>query len=153
MTIPAKPLKRKLVASLLAALLALTAAGQTVNESSAGAAAKRFAMALEGSNASLLGELLPGQGKVRLKLRRLGPEDGSFSARQVQTLLRDFFRQGSIESVSVERLDQETGTYALAQLHARGIDREGRPMELRLHLSFQSEDNRWTLREIRETPP
>ena len=126
---------------------------QSAETDDARKSAERFARALEGSNAGLIGAMLPEQGKIQLRLRRLGPEEGAFSGRQVESLFRDFFRQGVIRSAEVERIDQQTGSYALGRLRVHGVDAEGRKLDLRLHLGFQTENERWILREIRETPP
>ena len=129
------------------------AAGNPPTEEDARAAALRFGQALRRSNAAVLRPILPARGKIRLRIDRLGPEQGSFSPRQVETLLQGFLDRGSIESFDLVSVDHQPGIFALAHARARGTDREGRPIRVKLHLGFQPERDRWTLREIRETPP
>jgi len=156
--LPAEVHRVRAVSRILLSLACLAApAGVSAEPAAppgdAGNAADHFARALQGSNAGMIGAMLPDQGKIRLRLRRLGPEEGAFSGRQVESLFRDFFRGGIIRSAKVEGVDQQSGTYALGRVRATGVDAEGRPLDFRLHLGFQLENDRWALREIRETPP
>ena len=87
------------------------------------------------------------------RLLRFGPEEGSYSSEQVQALFKDFFRQGSVRSFELLRLQCASEQFALVHARAGLADRDGRPAEVDLHLTFQPEDGQWVLREIRETPP
>lgn len=134
------------VASLVSAPPAVAAP----DEAAAQAAGTRFGQALTRGDASLLGSLLPGRGKVKMVLTHLGPEKGHFSASQVQALLQDFLEQGQVRSFRVERIELAAEGYALVHGHAVLTDRQGRQGESRLHLGLQAEGERWVLREIRE---
>ena len=116
-------------------------------------AALRFGQALSQSDVAKLKPMLPSEGKVRVRLLRLGPEQGSFGAGQVEALLQDFLRQGTVPSFEVVRTEAADESYALVKTLARVVDREGRDADVYLHLTFQPEGGRWVLREIRETPP
>jgi hypothetical protein len=115
--------------------------------------AVRFGQALTLSDAAKLKPMLPGEGKVRVRLLRLGPEQGSFGARQVEALLQDFLRQGTVPSFEVVRTEAADESYALVKARARVVDRNGADADVYLHLTFQPEGGRWVLREIRESPP
>jgi hypothetical protein len=116
-------------------------------------AAIRFGQALSLADAAKLEPILPSEGKVRVRLLRLGPEQGSFGAGQVEALLQDFLRQGTVPSFEVVRTEAADETFALVKALARVVDREGTDADVYLHLTFQPEGGRWVLREIRETPP
>jgi hypothetical protein len=118
------------------------------------AAAREFARALTDADPSALKPLLPQRGKVKLRLDRLGPEQGAYSAGQVLALFDDFLQEGSVRSFKLaERCEGDGETYALIHGIAHVIDREGREAEVALNLTFIPEDGRWILREIRETLP
>lgn len=116
-------------------------------------AALRFGKALMAEDASALKAVLPRQGKVRVRLDCLGPENGSLSSEQLTALLGDFLRQGAVRSFRVVRTEVEDERFALVQSVAAAVDREGARRELHLDLTFQPEAGGWTLREIRESPP
>jgi hypothetical protein len=122
-------------------------------EQQAKVAALEFGRALTRADTSSMPSTLPSRGKVRLRLVRFGPEDGSYSAEQVQALFKEFLRHGSVRSFDLLRLQSASDQYALAHARARIVDRDGRPAEVDLHLTFQPEGGRWVLREIREAPP
>lgn len=123
----------------------------TTGEEDAREAAVRFGRALTLSDPSAMAPLLPERGKVHLNLTRLGPETGSFGSKQVEALFGDFLTQGSVRTFEVLRLECDGDAYAVVQGRARIVDRDGRTATVDLHLAFQPEDDRWVLREIRET--
>lgn len=114
--------------------------------------AERFGMALTSSRAAALRPLLPSRGKVRLCLERLGPEEGSFAAGQVEAVFADFLAAGSVRSFALASFDSDGRTAALAVASAEVIDRDGRPVKVGLRFSLEPEGNRWIIREVRETP-
>jgi len=116
-------------------------------------AAAQFGRALTESNPGLLKSVLPKYGKVRTHLVCFGPEQGSFSAGQVEALLRDFLRQGSVRSFELVRTEAAKESYAVVRGKADVIDRDGVQRKVHLNLTFQAEGNLWVLREIRETSP
>ena len=120
-------------------------------EEAARKSAKIFADALLSGDASLLRPILPGRGKVQLRLIRMGPEQGYFSARQVEALVRDFLAEGKVLSVELVRVEQDREGFALVHGKAKLTDRQGRPCQVELHLGLQPEGERWVLREILET--
>jgi len=147
---------RPLVATLLLSLVPLTAtlpAERQPGSGEAEAAARRFGRALIRGDASELRPLMPKRGKLRLLLVCLGPEEGSYSGSQVEALLKGFLRSGAVHRFEVERTEGEAGHLALIDGKASVTDRQGRAHEIELHLTFQPEDGRWVLREIRETGP
>lgn len=140
-----------LLVGLAAAFAAL--ADAPLGEPEARKAAVRFGQALMRDDSGSFESLLPRQGTVRVRLGCLGPEHGSFSAGQVEALLRDFLRHGAVRSFAIVRSEADDDRYALVHGAADVIDRDGAPHQIHLHLTFQPEDGRWILREIRETPP
>lgn len=116
-------------------------------------AALRFGRALTGDDASALGAVLPQRGKVRLHLVRFGPEEGAYSGEQVQAVFDDFLRVGAVRTFDLIRLRSGGEGFVLAHARAHVVDRDGRSADVRMHLTFQPEGDRWVLREIREAPP
>jgi hypothetical protein len=114
-------------------------------------AAQRFGEALLEGRASGLRAVLPARGKVYLSLGRLGPEEGSFGAGQVEALLGDFLASGRVRSFEIVRVEAEGGGSSLVHARIGLVDRDGRPAAARLHLAFEREGDRWVLREIKET--
>ncbi len=115
--------------------------------------ALEFGNALIGRDLSLLEPMLPGQGRVRMRLLCLGPEDGTFSPAQVRMLLHEFLADGAISEFRVLSIDGDRSRFAMIHTRANITDRDGRPARLDLHLSFRNERGRWVLREIHESPP
>ncbi len=152
---------RGLAASLIVVVLNLAPVhlGADVRDATTGEAQTRKAAlgvgtALIGSDTSLLRPLLPRHGKVRMHLTCFGPEEGSFSAGQVEAVFSSFFRHGSVKSFDLLRLESdESGRYALAQGRVSVIDRDGRRSKVDIHLTFEPEEGRWVLRGIRESQP
>ena len=140
-----------LAAACLVVALPLVAA-DVPGEDEARDAAKQVGSALERGEASALRAVLPARGKVRLHLERLGPQDGSFSAQQVEALLGGFLDEGAVLSFELTRLDHQSLRYALAHARLSVRDRQGRHADVVLRLAFQPEEGRWVLREIREAP-
>jgi hypothetical protein len=149
---------RGLATALILLLVAFPTAAQDQDDAPPGeeqarTAALAFGRALTNADASLLKPLLPRRGKVRLRLVRFGPEDGSYSAGQVVVLFDDFLQQGSVGSFTVLRAEGGHPGYALAHGRAGLTDPEGRSCRVDLHLTFQPEGGHWVLREIRESSP
>jgi hypothetical protein len=139
---------------LLAGVLALAADPVVPTPEQAQDTAREFGRALTQSDTAALRSLLPEMGKVRLRLVRMaGPEEGSYSPGQVETLLADFLRRGSVESFAILRDEGSHDGYALVHGLAKVVCPEGQHEEIHLHLTFEAERGRWVLREIRETPP
>ncbi len=115
-------------------------------------AAGTFARALLEGNASLLRPILPRRGKVQLRLVRMGPEEGYFSASQVEALFGSFLKSGSVRSFEVSRVEQDREGFAVVHGRATITDREGRLGPCDVRLGLQPEGERWVLREIREAP-
>ena len=120
-------------------------------EDGARATAQTFGRALVTGNAGALRPILPNQGRVRISLSRLGPEEGSFGARQVEALFRDFLAKGKVASFEVVRCENDGRRSALAHGRATITDRDGRGGRIAFHLGFESEGERWVLREVKET--
>ncbi len=150
---PPRRLRSVLVLSLAAAVLLVSngAARAATDEDQARKAARLFGQALTSGQASLLRSILPAGGKVHLAASRLVPEEGYFGSSQIEALLGDFLSQGSVRSFELLRLESDGKTNALAHARAVLTDRQGRPARLGIHLAFQAEQDRWVLREIKET--
>jgi len=116
-------------------------------------AAERFGQALVAGAAGQVRPVLPVHGSVRLQLVRLGPVHGSFTAGQVETLLRDFLDRAVVRSFETVRIEHDPNGVALARMRLRLTDRDGREGAVELRLGLRAEEERWVLREIRETPP
>jgi hypothetical protein len=141
----------RLAGSLLAvAVLGCSLA--TAGEKEARAAALAFGHALTSGDASGLRPVLPLRGKVQLRLQRLGPERGYFSAAQVQAVFGDFLAHGAVRSFEIARVECEE-PIALVHGQAVLVDPRGRAARVELHLSLRSENQQWVLREIRELEP
>ena len=115
------------------------------------AAAETFGRALVARKAEALKPILPESGRVHMTLTRLGPEEGSFGARQVEALFRDFLAKGSVSSFDVVRCESDGKRSALAHGRAAITDRSGRGGRVAFHLGFEPEGARWVLREVKET--
>lgn len=138
--------------SCLAVVVALTLTLATADEDDgARAAAMTFGRALVAGSAQALRPILPERGRVHLTLSRLGPEEGSFGARQVEALFRDFLAGGKVAAFDVRRCESDGRRSALAHGMAAITDRDGRSGPIGLHLGFESEGERWVLREVKET--
>ena len=139
-------------ASCLAVVVAfaLTSAASAADDG-ARAAAVTFGRALVARNAAALRPILPASGRVHMTLSRLGPEEGNFGARQVEALFRDFLAKGTVASFDVVRCENDGRRSALAHGRAVITDRDGRGGRIAFHLGFESEGERWVLREVKET--
>ena len=140
----------RLGGSILVGLMLLSAPALGAPESAA-EAAEVFGLAVTSSDLKQLRSVLPDQGRVRLKLVHLGPEDGQFSAGQVEAILKDFLANGSVDSFEIVRTEGDDRNYGMVVGRAALIDRSGRARRVGLLLSFQPEAGRWVLREIKET--
>ena len=138
---------------LLATALLLPAPFAATGEQQAKKAALAFGSSLKHGDTAALRSVLPERGKVNLRLILFGPEEGSYSADQVQALFKSFLRQGSVRSFDLLRLQCSSDQFALVHARTRVSDRDGRTSEVDLHLTFQPEADRWVLREIRESAP
>jgi hypothetical protein len=108
-----------------------------------------FGAALVLGNADGLRAMLPSEGKVRVHLVRLGPQDGAVRGGQLHAMLQDFLERGNVQSFKLQTIEH-SGTLALASAQLGLIDEQG-PVDVRLHLSLEPENDRWVLREIRES--
>ena len=113
--------------------------------------ATRFGRALERGDAAALRPLLPARGKVRVSLDRLGPGEGGFSAGQVEAILADFRKHGSVRAFELSSPESPGEGYALIRGRATVVDRSGMPCAVDLHLTVEPENGRWVLRDIRES--
>jgi len=93
--------------------------------------------------------MLPSEGKVRVHLVRLGPQDGAVRGGQLHAVLQDFLERGSVQSFKLQTIES-SGALALASVELALIDEQGQA-DIRLHLSLEPEKDRWVLREIRES--
>ena len=109
-----------------------------------------FGAALIAGNADRLREVFPSRGKVRVRLVRLGPEQGALRGSQLHAVLQDFLERGNVTSFEVRTVERSE-RQALATADLALIDSEGGRAKVRLHLSFEPEDDRWVLREMRES--
>ncbi len=138
---------------LLATAPTLSPVVASTGEEQAKTAALRFGRALTVGDTSQLLSILPERGKIRLRLTGFGPAAGAYSADQVAAIFKRFLREGSVRSFDLLRLECASEQFAFVHARARVVDRNGRPAEIDLHLTFQPEGDHWVLREIRETPP
>ena len=138
---------------LLTAVLTIPSTAASIGEEQAKTAALQFGRALTVGDTSRLDSILPDRGKIRLRLTGFGPAAGSYSADQVATIFKNFLREGAVRSFDLLRLECASEHFAFVHARAQVVDRDGRPAEIDLHLTFQPEEDHWVLREIRETPP
>ncbi len=130
----------------------LAAASAPDRGDGAKAAAERFGSALVSARPSALREVLPSQGKVRLSLKRLGPEEGAFAPGQVEAVFREVLAQGAIRGFSLVSVDSDGRSAALVVARAELVDLDGHGARVGFRLSLEPEGSRWILREVRETP-
>ena len=138
------------LAVVVVVVVALTL-GTTDADDGARAAAQTFGRALVAGKAEALRPILPEHGKVHMTLSRLGPEEGSFGTRQVEAVFRDFLAKGTVVSFDVVRCESDGRRSALAHGRATITDRDGRGGRIAFHLGFETEGDRWVLREVKET--
>ena len=108
-----------------------------------------FGAALVQGSADGLRAILPSEGKVRVHLVRLGPQDGALRGGQLHAVLLDFLGHGNVQSFKLQTIEH-SGGLALASAQLAVIDDQGQA-NVRLHLSLEPENDRWVLREIRES--
>lgn len=108
-----------------------------------------FGAALVQGNADGLRSLLPSEGKVRVHLVRLGPESGALRSGQLHAVLQDFLERGKVQTFTLQTIEH-SGGLALASARLALVDEQGRA-DVRLHLSLEPEEQRWVVREIRES--
>ena len=113
--------------------------------------AERFGAALRSGSARGIAPMLPQKGKVRLRLSRLGAEQGAYSAGQVQAVFQDFFKNGRVETFELLGPVPADERYALVRARAQLVDRHGMPSTVDLLLSLELESGHWVLRDIRES--
>jgi len=113
--------------------------------------ASRFGAALRTGNVSELRSILPARGKVQVRLERFGPEEGFYSASQVEAIFANFLKRCSLESFEIQHVEYDSKGYALVRGRARLVNESGRREEVELRLALQPEGDNWVLREIRET--
>lgn len=127
------------------ALLAATSYGAEPRET-----VDAFGAALVEGNADGLRAMLPREGKVRVRLVRLGPQDGALRGGQLHAILQDFLERGSVQSFKLQTIEHSS-KLALASAELGLIDASGTRAKVQLHLSLELENDRWILREIRES--
>jgi hypothetical protein len=147
-----EPVRRLIGLVAIAALLVWAGAGTaSARPEGAREVALQFGNALTSSAPDRLEPLLPASGRVRLKLFRMGTEDGFFGPLQVQAIFRDFLGVGSVRSFELIHLETDGRSYSLAHAQALVVDRQGRTASSDLRIAFQPEDGRWVIREIKES--
>lgn len=115
-------------------------------------AADQLGRFLTNENPDELAAVLPERGKIRLALPSFGAEPGSYAPAQVETLLRSGLARLDVTEFRIER-DWHDGPYALVRASAKIRAEERASQEVRFDLAFQREDDRWVLREFRESAP
>lgn len=145
-------MRRPIALFVLAVLLGFPGSWTAATDrDSARSAALRFGSALTSAAPDGMQSILPEVGKVRLKLVRMGSQDGFFGALQVQAIFRDFLTVGSVRSFELIHLETDGRSYSLAHARATVVDRRGRTASSVLRLAFQPENGRWVVREIKES--
>lgn len=139
-----------LVFSLTLVVTAAASAGAG-EKTEAREAAQLFGRALLTSKASAMRPILPAEGRVRMSLVRLGPEEGTFAPNQVEALFQQFLSGAAVSAFDLIRLESDGRSTSLAHARLTLVDREGRAARVSLHLAFQPEADRWVLREVKET--
>ena len=120
-------------------------------EAAARESARAFGDALTRGDASLLRPILPDKGKVRLHFEKLGSEQGYFSANQVEALLQDSLDRQRAADFEILHVESQQKGFALVHVRAALSAPGSPPQVVSLRLGMQTEDQRWVLREIRET--
>lgn len=151
-TMPSTALRVALTSAMIVALFGAPVAA-ALTEEAARSAAEAFGNALTRSSPSALRPILPARGKVQLRLARLGSDQGFFSPDQVETLLGEFLRTGKATGFKVSGVELDPGKFARVRGRVDVTDAGGRSTRIGIHLAFQPENERWVLREVRETKP
>jgi hypothetical protein len=146
-------LKRSIHVAGLAMVVLLVCAwvAPAAAEGDARQAALTFGKAMQTARAAALKTILPGTGRIHLRLFRLGPEEGQFSPSQVEALLNTFLRQGVVHACKLLRIEQDREGFALAHFGMEITDTRGQQWRIELRICLQAEGQRWVLREIWET--
>lgn len=97
-------------------------------------------------------DLLPARGKVEISLRELGGPHGSFAPDQARAVLDDVAARGTATSFDIVRIDVGDTAFALVRLSSSPRSGDARDA-VGVHLVLQREDDRWTVREIRDSAP
>jgi hypothetical protein len=111
-----------------------------------------FGAALIAGDADQLRAVFPSRGKVRVHLVYLGPEQGALRGSQLHAVLQDFLERGNVTAFEIRTVERSEHQ-ALASADVALIDPDGKRAKVRLHLSLEPEDDRWVLREMRESSP
>ena len=109
-----------------------------------------FGKALVEGDAGKLRIALPETGKVRVRLVRLGPQTGALRGGQLGAVLLDFLERGRVTGFEIRTVERSE-TLALATAAVTLVDADGSRARVSLHLSLEPENDRWVLREIRES--
>jgi hypothetical protein len=135
-------------------LLALSAAVAIHPEVDAppASSARAFGEALTRRDAAGLRKGFPSEGKVRLSLRVLGPEDGLYGPGQAEAIFRELLTKTTVRSFEVSRVESDGRTGGLAILRLAVTDRDGHDRRVGLRLTLEPERGTWVVREVRESP-
>lgn len=109
-----------------------------------------FGAALVAGDAGKLRVALPETGKVRVRLQHFGPQNGALRGGQLGAVLQDFLERGSVTGFEI-RTVEHSKTLALATAEVAFVDAGGSRGRVGLHMSLEPENDRWVLREIRES--
>lgn len=102
---------------------------------------------LAGEARDLPAGLLPERGTIQMELRRLGAARGAVGARQAATILGEIRARGVRAEPGIVSVDVEGDALALVRARIRQGE-----TGVALLLTLRREEDRWVLREIRESP-
>lgn len=143
------PILRLLPLLLIALLCGPSEARLEGASGGARVAVEAFGQALVRGETSALKSWFPREGKVRVRLIRLGGEQGAIRSGQLLVILEKFFDRGELSSFVIETFE-ESESLAIVSTVARIKTPRGARESIRLHLSFESTDRGWVVREFRE---
>lgn len=139
-------------ASAVALMLGAILSASPIRASEPGDVAGAFGASLVRQDAPGLRKVFPSEGKIRLSLRVLGPEDGLYGPGQAEAIFRELLTKTAVRSFDVSRVESDGRTGGLAILRLAVTDRDGHDRRVGLRLTLEPERGTWVVREVREAP-
>ncbi|MBD3869027.1 MAG: hypothetical protein IFK94_12965 [Acidobacteria bacterium] len=117
----------------------------------AGQAAERFARALSTGESEALQALLPQSGKILVSISDIGQGAGYFGRSQVEALFSGYLAEFDFSDCRIDHIEVQESSYSRIDLTANRTGPGDAVSAVVFRLAFQPEQDRWVLREIRES--
>lgn len=144
---------RRIIPGLLALAISLIslpspAAG---GRDEAGQAAERFARTLRAGEPSELHAILPKDGKILVSMAETGSGAGYYGASQVEALFGSYLAGHRFRECRIDHFEIQEPSYARVDLTAVRDGPDDERVTVFFRLALHLEQERWVLREIRES--